>query len=150
MKFTHTTSVGTPHRKASARNRRAVSAVEMAVVAPLVFLLVFGLVEFARMVMLQQALVNAARQGSRTAILANVSNSSDAEAAVRTFLSDSISSSSDTSKVRVTITPSTLAGMASGTSVTTRVEVTFSDVSWAPPSFLGGTVLVGESTMKKE
>jgi len=138
MKLQLATSDGT-RSKASRGNRRAVSAVEMAIVAPLLFLLIFGMVEFARMVMLKQALVNAAREGSRTAILANVLSSSDAETAVRESL-----------KVRVTITPSTLAGMASGTSVTTRVEVTFSDVSWIPPSFGGSIVIVGESTMKRE
>ena len=149
MKLQLATSDGT-RSKASRGNRRAVSAVEMAIVAPLLFLLIFGMVEFARMVMLKQALVNAAREGSRTAILANVLSSSDAETAVRESLKESIANSSDTSKVRVTITPSTLAGMASGTSVTTRVEVTFSDVSWIPPSFGGSIVIVGESTMKRE
>src|SRR5205823_8867626 len=40
------------------RNRRAAAAVEFAVVAPVFFLLVFGMIEYGRMVMVQQVITN--------------------------------------------------------------------------------------------
>jgi Flp pilus assembly protein TadG len=43
--------------------------VEFAVVAPLLFLLIFGMIEFGRMVMVQQILTNASREGARRGIL---------------------------------------------------------------------------------
>jgi Flp pilus assembly protein TadG len=50
--------------------------VEFALVAPVLVLLVFGMIEFGRMVMVQQVLTNAAREGARVAIL---SSSTDAQ-----------------------------------------------------------------------
>ena len=49
--------------------RRGVAAVEFALVAPLFFTLILGIIEFGRMMMVQEILVNAAREGARAAIL---------------------------------------------------------------------------------
>ena len=51
------------------RNRRAAAAVEFAIVAPVFFLLVFGMIEYGRMVMVQQVITNASREGARAAVL---------------------------------------------------------------------------------
>src|SRR5687768_2436293 len=51
------------------RNRRATAAVEFAIVAPVFLLLVFGMIEYGRMVMVQQIITNASREGARTAVL---------------------------------------------------------------------------------
>src|SRR5262249_48705817 len=51
------------------RNRRAAAAVEFAIVAPVFFLLVFGMIEYGRMVMVYQILTNASREGARVAVL---------------------------------------------------------------------------------
>ncbi len=51
------------------RNRRGAAAVEFAIVAPVFFLLVFGMIEYGRMVMVQQVITNASREedaGGRT------------------------------------------------------------------------------------
>ena len=53
-------------RKKSPR-RRGTAAVEMAVMAPLVFGLLVGLLEVGRIVQINQILCNAAREGARTA-----------------------------------------------------------------------------------
>src|SRR5690606_32800631 len=50
------------------RNRRGASAVEFALVAPIFVLFVFGMVEYGRMVMVQQVLTNASREGARRAV----------------------------------------------------------------------------------
>ncbi len=49
------------------RNRRGTAAVEFALVAPVFFLLVFGMIEYGRMVMVQQVITNASREGRASA-----------------------------------------------------------------------------------
>ena len=51
----------------SFRNCRGAAAVEFAFVAPFILFLVFGSIEFARMVMIKQVLTSAARDGCRHA-----------------------------------------------------------------------------------
>jgi Flp pilus assembly protein TadG len=132
------------------QNRSGAASVEMAIVAPLFFLLILGLVEFTRMGMVKQALTDAARAGCRKAVLVGTITSSDAEAIIRSHMSASIASANDASRCRVSFNPSQLEGMESGTTVTTTVEVNYSDVSWIVPQFLSSTVLRGQATMKRE
>jgi Flp pilus assembly protein TadG len=126
-------------RKAS---RSGVSAVEFAIVAPIFFLFVFGLIEFGRMMMVQQSLTNAAREGCRTAVLATTRNSSDVEADVRDYLQAVMRNASDSGEVRVTV-PSGLANAPSGTKLSVSVEVDYDDVSWVPVSYLGLNPTIG-------
>ncbi len=51
------------------RQRRGAAAVEFAIVAPVFFLLVFGMIEYGRMVMVEQVLTNASREGARVGVL---------------------------------------------------------------------------------
>jgi len=134
--------------------RRGVVVVEMAFIAPLFFLLVFGLVEFARMVMVHDALTDAARNGCRKAVLASTSSQTDAEAKVRSSLIATLACAADVNKCRITFSPSNLPSDLSdvepGTTITTSVEVNYADVSWIPPRFLGSVVLRGTASMKRE
>ena len=50
------------------RKRRGAAVVEFAIVAPLFFLLIFGMIEYGRMVMVQQVITNASREGARRAV----------------------------------------------------------------------------------
>jgi Flp pilus assembly protein TadG len=116
--------------------RSGVAAIEFALVAPVFFLLMFSLIEFGRMMMVQQSLTNAAREGCRTAALATTNNSSDVESAVRNYLQSVISNAADVDEVHVTV-PASLASVASGTDLTVTVDVEYSDVSWLPLGYLG-------------
>jgi len=130
--------------------RSGVAAVEFALVVPVFFLLVFALIEFGRMMMVQQSLTNAAREGCRTAILATTTNSSDVEAAVRNYLQSVMSNASNVDEVRVTV-PTSLASTASGTDVTVSVDVDYSDVSWMPFGYLGvNPTIRAEQTGQRE
>jgi Flp pilus assembly protein TadG len=51
------------------RSRRGVVMAEFAIVLPIFILAVIGIIEFGRAVMVQQILVNAAREGARRAIV---------------------------------------------------------------------------------
>ena len=122
----------------------------MAMVSPIFFLLVFALVEFSRMVMVKQALTNAARQGCRTAVLATTNSSSAVEDQIRNELMACIPNAGNTEVCRVLVNPGTLASVDSGDTITTTIEVTYSDISWFPASFLGSTTLNGQATMVRE
>jgi len=115
--------------------RRGTAAVEFAFVAPVFFLLVFGLIELGRMVMLQQALTNAAREGCRTATLATTQSSAKVESAVRDYLASVIHKSSSADTVRVTV-PGGLTSAAAGANLTVAVDVDYADVSWLPLQYL--------------
>ena len=115
-----------------ALSRSGAAALEFGLVAPVFFLMIFGLIEFGRMMMVQQSLTNAAREGCRTAVLATTINSSDVDAAVQDYLQSVM----DVNKVRIT-SPSGLANAASGTELAVVVEVTYRDVSWLPWDILG-------------
>jgi Flp pilus assembly protein TadG len=104
--------------------------------------------EFGRMVMVQQSLTNAAREGCRRAVLATTVNSSDVESAVRDYLQSVMSNASNTSQVRVTL-PSNLANTPSGTNLTVAVEVDYTDVSWLPIAYLGLNPTIGAEQIGK-
>lgn len=119
-------------------------------VAPVVFLFIFGMVEFGRMLMVHQGITYAAREGSRMASLATTRNQSRVEDHVRTYLESVIPNASSSSVVRLTL-PTVPAD--TGTELTVRVEVDADDVSWLPGTFInafGDAVLRAESTDRRE
>lgn len=128
------------------RKRRAAAAVEFAVVAPLFFLLVFGMIEFGRMIMVQQIITNASREGARIAVL-DGTTSNEVTGAVENYLTGAGLSGGS-----VTIDPNepNLAGYGEPVAVTVRIP--FSQVSWLPsPMFVGGdTELSASTVMRRE
>ena len=128
--------------RSSRKNRRGASAVEFAIVAPVFFLFIFGMIEFGRVVMVQQFLTNATREGARVGILDN-STTSEVNAAVNTYLN-----SANIQGATITVNPSPPSGAAYGAPVTVTVSVPFSQVSWLPsPMFLSGKTLTASSIM---
>lgn len=116
--------------------RKGVAAVEFALVAPVFFLLVLGLVEMGRMLMVQQSLTNAAREGCRMAVMGTTISSSHVDGAVRDYLQSVTRKAEDPAKLRVTA-PADLANCPSGTSLKVDVEVYYKDVTWVPFGYLG-------------
>ena len=132
------------------RRRRGATAVEMALVTPFILLIVFSSIEFSRIVMVKQALTNAAREGCRTATLATTQDSADVDQTIRQYLKGCLADYDDQDMVTVTVNPTSMQECSSGTEITTRIEVRFSDVSWIPTQWAGDAVLVGTATMKRE
>jgi len=135
------------------RNRRGAAAVEFAVVAPLFFLLVFGLIEFGRMVMVQQILTNASREGARVAVLDGTTESEVLDAvdaymvtaSVQGVQRDLIAIDDETGEEK----DFTLADY--GDAIRVSVSVPFDQVSWLPsPMFLGGNTLSATTVMRRE
>lgn len=132
-------------RSRSRDSRRGVAAVEFALTAPLLFLVVFGLIEVGRALMVQQLLSNAARDGARSAILGSATVET-VDADVTGYLT-----LSGINGATVTVTPSPLISAQGGDPVTVAVSVPFSAVSWLPvPAYLGGIVLTSSVTMRRE
>lgn len=140
-------------------NRRGASLVEFAVVAPVLFMLIFGLIEFGRLVQVQHTLANAAREGARKCSLSTTQNSSDVDTVVRNALSGSFANASTTSAITVSVNGNTttgtgdLASLKSGDIVTVLVYVDYSNASWLPGNLLGlGTTptIKAESRMERE
>ena len=137
-------------KKRRCDNRCGAVAVEFAVVAPIFFALVFGLVEFGRMTMVKQSLSDAARSGCRTASLATTVHENKVEAAVREHFKTFISSSCVADTCRVSVESLNFQDIRSGDPITVNVELDFSNVSWISGGFLDAAILTGESTTKRE
>jgi Flp pilus assembly protein TadG len=108
-------------------------------------LLILGIIEFGRMVMVQQIITNAAREGARIAILPS-STTSQVTTAVNTYLSNS-----SISGATVTVSPNPPSSATYGSLVTTTISVPFTAVSWTPtPFFLKSTTLNAKCVMRTE
>lgn len=127
------------------KNRRGAAVVEFAIVAPVFFLLVFGMIEYGRLVMVQQVLTNASREGARQAVLDGSTTSSVTDAVQNYLTAARISGPT----IAVNPDPPSTAGF--GDPVTVTVSVPFNQVSWLPsPMFLGGTTMSAVTVMRRE
>jgi Flp pilus assembly protein TadG len=129
------------------RNRRGAAVVEFAIVAPVFFILVFGMIEYGRMVMVQQILTNATREGARYAVVLDSNDTT----AVQNKVTDYLESTSIHGSPNVTVDwPA--GGSGSNQPVTVSVSIPFGQVSWLPsPMFVSSTLpLTATSVMRKE
>ena len=135
------------HRR---NDRRGTSAVEFAFIAPVFFLLVIGMIEFGRAMMVQQILTNAARQGARMATLDSTNNSSNpTPSSMVTSEVNSVLAAANVSGATTAISPSLPA--AAGTDVSVTVTVPYMSVTWVPsPWFLSGATLSANCVMRRE
>ena len=136
------------HTKQGNRNkRRGVSAVEFALVAPVFVLFIFGMIEFGRMVMVQQVLTNASREGARVAALEGATTAS----VIATVVHHGTQAAVTIEPADVTITPNNPGDAGYGEPVEVSVAVEFDQVSWLPaPMYLGGKSLVATTVMCRE
>ena len=134
------------YRCQSKNRRRAAAAVEFAIVAPVFFLLLFAMVEYGRMVMVQQLLTNASREGARQAVL-DGATTEKVKDVVEQYLANA-RITAQRNDITVTPTPS---ATAFGDPISITVSVPFTEVSWLPsPLFLGATELQASSAMRRE
>lgn len=127
---------------------------EFAVIAPVLFTLIFGVFEFSRVVMVQHTLTDGVRDAAREASLPTMQDASTVESNLRTRLSYSIPAASSGNQVSISVTPTNLSTATSGDPIRVRVSVHYSDVSWIPTngfqSVASTTVLAAEATMERE
>jgi Flp pilus assembly protein TadG len=126
------------------KKRRGAAAVEFAVVSPLLLLLILGLLEFGRMVMVQQVITNASREGARHAITRRATSGSVTEICQHALKHAAVKHAT----VSVNPDPATA---PPGTLITVRTSADYLANSWLPGSgFFRGTRLSNEVAMRKE
>lgn len=123
-------------------------------VAPVFFLMIFGMIEFGRMIMVQQVLTNASREGARLAVLDDTT-ASEVTTAVDNYLSAGRVSGADIELVAIddqTQTEKPFEQSDYGDSIRVSVRVGFDQVSWLPSSFFGnsGRNLAATTIMRRE
>jgi|SRR5579875_3752516 len=130
--------------------RRGASLVEFAVVAPVFFLIVFGLVEIGRACMVTELLTEAARRACRRGIIEGTNSSAIQSTAVNYLTSVGING--ETANVYVNDTPASsvnVSAMPAYTEITVVVTVPIASVAWTPIWFVTGN-LSGQYTMRRE
>jgi Flp pilus assembly protein TadG len=133
-------------RHGSRRTRRGAAIVEMAVVAPLLLTLLFGVMEFGWLFMVHETMTNSARECCRLASLQGVS-----DADIRTRFAESMEGTG----IAVTTGMLTITHSTEGTAevVTIQIQVPYSQVSITGlSSFLGISTnqLTSVCSMRKE
>jgi Flp pilus assembly protein TadG len=110
--------------------------------------LIIGIIEFGRVVMVQQILTNASREGARRAILEGATASD-----VQTLVGDYLTNAS-ISGGQVSVSPSSLESLGFGNPVTVSVSVPYAQVTWVPASgvfeSLHGATLSARTVMRAE
>jgi Flp pilus assembly protein TadG len=126
------------------RQRKGVAAVEFAIVAPVFFLMVIGIIEIGRAMMVQQVLINASRVGARRAVMLSSDEQSVIDAVTEYAAGVGVNG------VEATVSPNP-ATAGAGQAVTVNVSIGFEQVSWLPaPWIMGGRDLTSTSVMRKE
>jgi Flp pilus assembly protein TadG len=135
--------------KAPAQPRHGAAVVEFAVVAPLLFALALGIIEFGRAMMVLELLNNAARAGCRAGVL-NGSSNTDVNSAITTALTGSGVNSPSTT-IDVNGSQADVSTAQTGDTISVTVSVGADAVTWLPvPQFLGGKTLTGIVAMRRE
>ena len=127
------------------KKRLGAAAVEFAFVAPVFFLLVFGMIEFGRMAMVQQVITNASREGARRAVLDGATTTT-----IENIVNDYLGGGSITG-AEIDVIPNPPSDAGHGEPVTVTVTIGFDEVSWlASPMFLRETNLSATTVMRRE
>ena len=137
--------------------RKGAAIVEAALVLPIFFMVILGIVEFGRAFMISQLIQHAAREGCRKAVTGAYTTSTISS----DIKSELASVGVESSKVSVSIIVTVESGnpavsnheVASATTkdlVAVSVSVPFSNVALIPGKYLAGKTLSAKSTMRHE
>jgi Flp pilus assembly protein TadG len=128
------------------RKRQGAAAVEFAIVAPLFFLLVLGMIEIGRMVMVQQIITNASREGARIAILDGTTGQ-EVKDKVKSYTAPANIILHDTD---ITVNPTEPTAAKYGEPVTVTVSIEASRIQWIPrPRFAESNKKLEASTVMR-
>jgi Flp pilus assembly protein TadG len=125
--------------------RRAAAAVEFALFAPLLAMLVLGMLEIGRALIVKEMLTDAVRKAGRTAILPTKDNAA-ITAEVNNILADNrIAAPGATVTILVNGQAADARTAARGDRISVRVSVPASQVLWLSPHFLGSGAIESET-----
>jgi Flp pilus assembly protein TadG len=130
--------------------RRGAALLEFAVVMPVLLIVVLGMIEIGRAVMVVDVLAYAARLGARTASISSGSTSGATSAAGKALTDSGINGAT----VTVAVNSSTVtdaAAAVSGDEIAVTVNVPYANVTWlSNPQYLNGKNLTARVVMRKE
>ncbi len=131
--------------------RKGAAVIEFAVIAPLLFLLIFGMIEFGRAMMSLEIMTNAAREGARHGVLNGSTNSSVIAVVKNRLDSGSIPSQYSTIKIYVNGIEADVSNAAIGDAIKVEISIPYMRVSLLPgPLFMGSTTLSTNAVMRRE
>ncbi len=138
-------------------HRRGAAAVELAIVLPIFFMVVMGIVEFGRAMMVGQLVTNAARHGAREAAIDGSTNSS-VTATVKSFVSTSVGVAASDVDVDIVVDPGSgnpdpldILGNAQPKDICKiTVKVPYNKVAYVAGRYLAGKELKGTCIMRHE
>ena len=106
---------------------RGAAVIELALVAPLFLILILGIVEVGRALIVQQVLVNASREGARSALRELATIDSVKDRVVECLESSSLPINRDD----IVVTPDPTEAV-NGSTMSVTVSVSYQDVTWLP------------------
>ena len=144
------------HNGDANRNRRGAVIVEMALILPLFFLVVLGIIEFGRAMSASQLITSAARLGARQCIVQDSTNVL-VEQRIKDFCQTALGVDGNSVAVTITIVPAAgnedpgneVAKAQQGDLCSVAVQVPFDDLSYIRPDFLRNKSLIGRCTMQR-
>jgi Flp pilus assembly protein TadG len=149
--------------------RIGAAAVEFAVIAPVMFMLVLGIIEVGRALMVVHLLSDVARESARYAVVTEGSNKTTSN--VQTYATNRLANygitttntpvvyvNDSSADLSTTTGPSQQSGSSNygrysnGTEVTVKVQVQVSEVTWLPYSnyLLGSATLSAQYTLRRD
>jgi Flp pilus assembly protein TadG len=143
--------------KHTGEDRKGAAMVEMAVVLPVFFMILMGIVEFGRGMMVTQVVTNCAREAARTAILEGSLNS-DVSTYVADYLDRSLSLSAADIDTLIVVFDADGNQKANNDITLARrldliqvhVSVPYEKVNFLPVRWLDGAMIRGQSVMRRE
>jgi Flp pilus assembly protein TadG len=130
--------------------RRGAAVVEFAAVAPVLFLIILGLFELSRALMVREMLTHAARKACRRAILGTYTNAQITGEVTSTLAAIGVQGETATVVINDQLGQQLSPSTPPQTEITVRVTVPVSAVSWVPFLRYLKNNLYSEYTMRKE
>jgi Flp pilus assembly protein TadG len=136
-----------PFGRRSPRRRRGAAAVEFAVLAPVLGIIIVGMVEMSRAMMAKMILNDAARKACRTGIQATGSNATISSEVTNILSDNNISTSSATVTVQVNGVTANANTAKQNDRVSVKVAVPYTQFAWTQPLFLSSTTVESETVV---
>jgi Flp pilus assembly protein TadG len=124
----------------------------MAIALPVMLIVVLGIIEFGRAMMVSNLLTSAAREGAREAALPDRNDTEVKAVVVGRLNASNIPATTSDVKVLVNGVEKDASNATTGDTITVTVTITVQKVTWLPTSFFFKSTdkLAGQAVMRRE